>query len=110
VDVGVAYKEDPEKVRSVLEDVATEAKADPDLGHDLFSVPEILGVEMLGEYDVTWRMLADTKPGQQWTVARALRERVKVGLDANGIEIPFPHQVMVSAHSGGDDGADGADG
>jgi small conductance mechanosensitive channel len=110
VDVGVAYKEDPDKVRSVLEEIATEAKADPDLGTDLFSVPEILGVEMLGEYDVTWRMLADTKPGQQWTVARALRERVKVGLDANGIEIPFPHRVMVSAHSGADGGADGADG
>jgi small conductance mechanosensitive channel len=109
VDVGVAYKEDPSNVRSVLEQVANEAKSDPELGDELYSVPEILGVEILGEYDVTWRMLADTKPGQQWVVARALRERVKVGFDANGIEIPFPHRVMVSAEPGSESSDAGSD-
>ncbi|MGH2756955.1 MAG: mechanosensitive ion channel family protein [Actinomycetota bacterium] len=109
VDVGVAYKEDPNKVRSVLEEVAKDAKADPILGDELYSVPEILGVEILGEYDVTWRMLADTKPGQQWIVARALREKVKVGFDATGIEIPYPHRVMVTAEAGGDHSDSGSD-
>lgn len=99
VDVGVAYKEDPVKVRTVLESVAAAAKIDPELGRDLYDLPEILGVELLGEYEVVWRMIADTKPGKQWQVARGLRERVKVAFDEAEIEIPFPHRVMVSANS-----------
>jgi len=99
VDVGVAYKEDPDKVRTVLESVATEAKNERELGRNLYDTPEILGVEMLGEYEVVWRMTADTKPGKQWQVARDLRERVKVAFDAAGVEIPYPHRVMVSADS-----------
>lgn len=99
VDVGVAYKEDPVKVRTVLESVAAAAKIDPELGRDLYDLPEILGVELLGEYEVVWRMIADTKPGKQWQVARDLRERVKVAFDEAEIEIPFPHRVMVSKNS-----------
>ena len=102
VDVGVAYKEDPDKVRTVLESVATEAKNERELGRNLYDTPEILGVEMLGEYEVVWRMTADTKPGKQWQVARDLRERVKVAFDAAGVEIPYPHRVMVSANSDAD--------
>ena len=96
VDVGVAYKEDPDKVREVLEGVAREAEMSP-LAVSLNGQPEILGIEMLGEYEVVWRMLAETKPGKQWLVARDLKERVKVAFDEAEIEIPFPHRVMVSA-------------
>ena len=96
VDVGVAYKEDPDKVREVLEGVAREAELSP-LAVSLNGPPEILGIEMLGEYEVVWRMLAETKPGKQWLVARDLKERVKVAFDEAEIEIPFPHRVMVSA-------------
>lgn len=99
VDVGVAYKEEPDRVREVLEQVAIESKNDPTIGRNMYAVPEVLGVEMLGEYEVIWRMLADTKPGKQWQVARDLRERVKVAFDETGIEIPFPHRVMVTADS-----------
>jgi small-conductance mechanosensitive channel len=97
IDVGVGYGEDPSKVRAVLERVAEEAKDDEELGRNLYSTPDVLGVERLGEYEVMWRMLADTKPARQWEVSRALRERVKVAFDANDIEIPFPHRVMISA-------------
>jgi len=99
VDVGVAYKEDPDHVRRVLEKVAADFREDASVGRNLYEVPEVLGVEMLGEYEVIWRMLADTKPGKQWQVARDLRERVKVAFDEAGIEIPFPHRVMVTADS-----------
>ncbi|MGH2746369.1 MAG: mechanosensitive ion channel family protein [Actinomycetota bacterium] len=97
IDVGVAYKEDPERVREVLQGVAVGAKADAEIGRLLYAEPEILGVEMLGEYEVTWRLIADVKPGKQWDVSRALREKIKVAFDEGGIEIPFPHRVMISA-------------
>lgn len=99
VDVGVAYKEDPNKVREVLEQVAEEADTSAPGSKYLNRQPEVLGIEMLGEYEVVWRMLAETKPGKQWQVGRDLRERVTVAFDEADIEIPFPHRVMVTADS-----------
>ncbi len=97
IDVGVAYKEDPSRVRDVLEGVSKEAWTDENLRRLIYKEPEILGVEMLGEYEVTWRIIVDTKPGKQWEVERDLRERIKVAFDDQGVEIPFPHRVMISA-------------
>ena len=101
IDVGVAYKENSDKVRNTLERVADGAKSDSEIGRAMYSTPEILGVEMLGEYEVTWRMIVDTKPGKQWDVGRQLREQIKVAFDEDNIEIPFPHRVMISAEGNG---------
>jgi len=101
IDVGVAYKESSDKVRQSLEKVALTSKADDEVGRAMYTEPEILGVEMLGEYEVTWRMVVDTKPGKQWEVGRALRERIKAAFDEDNIEIPFPHQVMIRAEENG---------
>jgi len=46
-------------------------------------------------------MVVDTKPGKQWEVGRALRERIKAAFDEDNIEIPFPHQVMIRAEENG---------
>jgi moderate conductance mechanosensitive channel len=100
IDVGVAYNEDPTRVRTVLERVADEAKADPELGRKMYSVPEVWGVENLGDYEVVWRIVAETKPARQWDVARQLRERVKVAFDTEGVEIPLSQRVMVGADAG----------
>jgi small-conductance mechanosensitive channel len=97
VDVGVAYKEDPTKVRAVLEEVATDSRTEEPLKNQIYSEPEVLGVELLGEYEVVWRMIVDTKPGKQWEVGRELRERIKVAFDSHEVEIPYPHRVMISA-------------
>jgi small-conductance mechanosensitive channel len=97
IDVGVGYGEDPAKVRAVLERVSEDAQADEELGRSLYATPQVLGVERLGEYEVIWRMIADTKPARQWEVSRALREQVKVAFDREEIEIPFPHRVMITA-------------
>lgn len=100
IDVGVAYKEDPVRVRTVLEKVAAEAHRDGGpLSKKMYSEPEVLGVEVLGEYEVIWRLLVDTKPGKQWEVGRDLRERIKVAFDQDGIEIPYPHHVLISAEA-----------
>lgn len=104
IDVRVAYREDPERVRAVLDRVAKEAKEHGELGRMLYSVPEVLGVEALGDYEVIWRVIAETKPARQWEVARRLREQITVAFDAEGIEIPLAPTVTAAAA----DGADGA--
>jgi small conductance mechanosensitive channel len=101
IDVRVAYREEPERVRAVLDRVAKQAKEHPELGRMLYSVPEVLGVEALGDYEVIWRVIAETKPARQWEVARRLREQITVAFDAEGIEIPLAPAITGA-------GADGA--
>jgi small-conductance mechanosensitive channel len=57
--------------------------------------PDVLGVQNFGTSDVIIRIIAKTKNMEQWAVERKLRKRLKEVLDENGIEIPFPHQVMI---------------
>jgi moderate conductance mechanosensitive channel len=100
IDVRVSYNADQDHTRRVLEEIAHEAKNDETIGRALYSVPEVLGVEQLGDYDVVWRLLAETKPGRQWDIARQIRERIKVRLDEEGIEIPLTPPVVVSSEAG----------
>ena len=53
-----------------------------------------------GASDVTLRIIAKATSGEQWAVERQLRKAIKETLDANGIEIPFPHQVNVQKNIG----------
>jgi small conductance mechanosensitive channel len=88
VDVGVAYDEDLERVRSVLEELCREIREDEEIGRTFYSGPDVLGVERLGEYDVKFRLAAEVRPSQKGDLERLLRERVKRRLDERGIAIP----------------------
>jgi small conductance mechanosensitive channel len=91
IDVGVAYREDVDKVIATLKNLAAEFQADPEWGPLLVEAPEVPGVENLADSSVVVRMTAKTLPLKQWDVARELRRRIKNRFDAEGIEIPYPH-------------------
>lgn len=91
IDVGVAYREDVDRVIETLKNLGAEFQADPDWGPLLLDPPEVLGVENLSDSAVVVRMTAKTLPLKQWDVARELRRRIKKRFDAEGIEIPYPH-------------------
>ncbi|MBI4408926.1 MAG: mechanosensitive ion channel family protein [Gemmatimonadetes bacterium] len=91
IDVGVAYREDVDRVLDVLRELGGELQADPEWGVLLLEPPEVLGVEAFGDSSVNLRMMAKTLPLKQWDVARELRRRIKKRFDAEGIEIPYPH-------------------
>jgi small conductance mechanosensitive channel len=40
-------------------------------------------------------MMITTVPLKQWEVGRELRRRIKNRFDEKGIEIPFPHRVLL---------------
>lgn len=94
VDLGVAYKEDTDRVIQVLEGVSDELLADETLGPVILERPEIVGVEALAESQVTIRILLKTAPMQQWAVGRKYRALVKKAFDRESIEIPFPHRTV----------------
>ncbi len=94
LEIGVGYKEDPDRVISVLEDIAGEVYQDPVFRTLLLEKPTVPGVEAFGDSAITIRMMAKTVPLKQWDVAREIRRRIKHRFDAEGIEIPFPQRTI----------------
>lgn len=93
IQVGVHYKEDIDKVIKVLEEIFNELISDKKYKKSILEKPEIMGeggVSELGDSAVVFTIICKVKPGQQWTIARQLRKRIKQRFDREGIEIPYP--------------------
>jgi len=101
-EIGVAYKEDADRVMSVLEDLARELRADPEFGPLILEDPEMLGVDAFGESSVVIKFYLDTKPLKQGIVKRELLRRIKRRFDQLGIEIPFPHRTVYHRYENGE--------
>jgi moderate conductance mechanosensitive channel len=56
---------------------------------------QILGLERFGASQLVLRMMVKTVPLKQWEVGRELRKRIKKRFDEQGIQIPFPHRVLL---------------
>lgn len=88
VDVSVTYGENADRVRGVLDELFEELRSDDDLKGWFFDGPSVLGVERLGQYDVVFRVVAETRPSKKPEVERVLRQRIKQRFDEREIEIP----------------------
>lgn len=94
LDVSVAYREDPDRVMTVMRQVADELCEDPAWKPLVLEAPEVPGIESFAESAVNIRMTIKVVPLKQWDVARELRRRLKLRFDSERIEIPFPHQTV----------------
>ena len=94
LDVGVAYKEDPDRVIAVMKEVGAELGEDPEWKPLLLEEVQVPGVESFADSAVNFRMVAKVLPLKQWDVGRELRRRLKIRFDRENIEIPFPHQTV----------------
>jgi small-conductance mechanosensitive channel len=91
-EVGVAYKEDLDRVMDVVRRVWEEMAEHPDWREQFISkTPWILRVEEFGDSGIIIRAVGDTKPMTQWGIMGELRRRVKRAFDEENIEIPWPH-------------------
>jgi small-conductance mechanosensitive channel len=93
-DVGVAYREDVDRVMAVLVEIAEELRADPLYAEDILEPLEMLGVDRFDDSAVIIRCRLKTVPSKQWRVGREMNRRIKKTFDAKGIEIPFPHRTL----------------
>jgi small-conductance mechanosensitive channel len=87
VDVEVAYSTDLEAATRTIERVAHELYVDEQWAPRLLEQPEVWGVEELGPDGIRVRLVAKTRPLEQWNVARELRARLKVAFDQAGIAV-----------------------
>ncbi len=108
LDVEVAYSTDLGKAEQVVKEVADELWREDTWRVDILEEPEIWGIQTLGASGIAIRLVVKTQPGRQWAVSRELNRRIKDRFDEEGIEIPFPQQVMwVRREAGSSTDSDG---
>lgn len=93
-DLGVAYKEDTDRVVEVVRGVAAELMQDAEFGPLILEPLDVLGVDRFADSAVVIKMRIKTQPGRQYPVGREMNRRIKKKFDEAGIEIPFPHQSV----------------
>ena len=93
-DMGVAYRERVDDVKTAMFDAFEEMRADPELGPFIMADMEWFGVEALADSSVVVRTRIKCVPPNQWTIGRRYLEHCKRVFDARGIEIPFPHRTL----------------
>ncbi len=103
VDIDISYDDDVDHAINVLTELLDGIQEDPDLGSAVLEPANILGVQALGPYQVTIRLMVKTKPMEQWRVQRELRRRIKLALTSSGVTIPYPHNVTVFRSANGQD-------
>ncbi|MGB6837195.1 MAG: mechanosensitive ion channel family protein [Dehalococcoidia bacterium] len=96
MNVSVAYGEDLERVMAVIDRVGEELAQDPDFAPLIIGAPRALRVDGFGDSGIEIKILGETQPIRQWDVMGELRKRLKKAFDEEGIEIPFPHRVLVT--------------
>ena len=89
IEVGVAYNSDLAKVKAVLTDIATNEEA------RLENEDMNVFVSSLGDSSVNMGVRIWVSSGDYWAAKWRMTEEIKLALDKNGIEIPFP-QVDVN--------------
>ena len=94
IEVGVAYKENVDRVMSVLTDLSRGLRLDSTFGPMIIEDAQPPAVEALGDSAVTLKFSLKTKPSQQFAVKRELLRRIKNRFDELGIELPFPHRTL----------------
>lgn len=96
INIPVAYEEKINNVYAVLNKVLRSLEKDKDFKDDILGRFEILGVEKFGDSSIDIKIVGKTTAMKRWDVARELRRRVKEMFDEEGVEIPYPHRVVIN--------------
>lgn len=95
-NVGVGYDQDVDKVIEVLRDLGHEIQLDPEWAPAILAPIEIIGLDKFGESSVTIKARIKTPPARQWGVMREFNRRMKRRFDDLGIDLPFPHRMVLT--------------
>lgn len=91
VDIPVSYDTDIYKLESILNKLFDKLNGSID---GITGAIKILGLESYDDSFISYRVVVDTIPMKHYQVERELKKAIKIELDKNGIEIPFPQVVV----------------
>jgi small conductance mechanosensitive channel len=94
VDLDISYREDPDRIGTVLREIGEEMRADPRYAPWILEPLEINGIDAFREWSMVLKMRIKTMPLKQWEVGREFRRRIRKRFEEEGIAIPFPERVV----------------
>jgi small-conductance mechanosensitive channel len=99
-NVQVAYGTDMGRAIEVVNEVGRGMLEDPAWEGRVIEAPAVLRVNSLDDSGVTIKITGMVKPSEQWAAAGELRRRLLIAFEDAGIEIPFPHRVVIARSEG----------
>jgi small-conductance mechanosensitive channel len=96
LDVGVAFDSDIDRATALIDRVGEELQADEEWGPRLLEAPAVVRVDAVAGSVVTLKVLGQVRAAEQWAVAGELRKRILAAFAREGIDMPLPHQVIVT--------------
>lgn len=97
--IAADYKENSDKVISVIREVAHEVYTDEQFNEAIVAEPEVPGIDKVSGDQVEYLLLVKTRPGKQFAVSRELRRRIKDCFERNEIKPGSPNRVYVVGDS-----------
>lgn len=94
-DISISYDSDIDLAMEVILDTGTAMVQEPRWSPFVLEEPQMLGVEQLGDSAVTIRLVLTVATEERWAIRREFLKRVKLALDAAGIEIPYAYLTVV---------------
>jgi moderate conductance mechanosensitive channel len=95
-DITVAYGTDLDRVVALIAEVGDEMAADPDWRRRILEPPRVERVHALADSGITLKVLGMVRAPDRWAAAGELRRRLLRKFAEEGVEIPFPHRVIVN--------------
>jgi small-conductance mechanosensitive channel len=99
IDYPVPYDSDLARIRTLMGLAAGSLWDEPRWRELMLEEPEVWGAQELSGSEVIMRIVAKTAPLRQWEVAREIRARVKLALDAAQVPRSAPETVEITAPS-----------
>jgi len=98
--VTVAYDQPSDQIVALLQRIGEDVRHDPAFEADFVSDIQVPGIERVGNGEADYLMLVKTRPGQQYSISRELRRRIKEEFARNNIRTPGPGRVFVVDQNG----------
>lgn len=94
MNISVGYREDLERVQSLIERAFTLLKRTPSVGRKIMGPLEIRGVNEVTSYSVIFQIKIRTAPNSQDFVRRAFNKQLKLLFDEANISVPLPPHTV----------------
>lgn len=94
VDFPIDHTSDMTQALAALQQACDRTAADESVRDDLLDPPEVAAWNAVTEWGTQVRLMARTRPGKQWAVARALRRYGMEALRSAGISLAVPRQRL----------------
>ncbi len=94
VDIYIPYNEDLDRAMEVMHSVCEDTGRE--FAERIIEPPKVQGVIQFGERNAILRVVAYTKPNEQWELERELRRRIHKAFIKEGIRIPLTQNYVVT--------------